>query len=194
VLDACAAPGGKTTHLAALMHNEGAIVALDQNARRLALLEENCRRLGIRIVTAVAGDAVETAVLVPGRRFDRILLDAPCSGLGILRRHPEGKWQKDAARFPLHQQRQRRLLDAVSALLRPGGCLVYSTCSTEPEENEQVVDLFCRQHADFHRESVAPSLPSKGQALVSAQGDFSSVFNPFSMDGFFAAKLRKGQD
>jgi len=203
ILDACAAPGGKATHLAALMRDRGEIIALDRSPRRLRALQENCRRLGITIVTTVAADAAED--LTPSadrtanrmlarlldRPFDRILLDAPCSGLGVLRRHPEGKWQKEERELESHQILQRRLLEQVSHLLRPGGVLVYSTCSTEPDENEDVVEHFCKQHAEFRREAVAPWLPETGHAFMTAQGYFSTLFNAHSMDAFFAARLRK---
>jgi len=192
VLDACAAPGGKTTHLAALMQNHGELIAIDKNAARLRMLEDNCRRLGIGIIRTIPADI--TSPLPPNlceRPFDRILLDAPCSGLGVLRRHPEGKWRKEAEAFGQHQMLQRQLLERTSRLLRPGGVLVYSTCSSEPEENEQVVDQFCNAHKEFRRESVAPWLPSRGSSLVTGQGDLSTMKNDDSMDMFFAARLRK---
>lgn len=192
VLDACAAPGGKTTHLAALMQNRGEIVAVDKHAARLRMLEDNCRRLGIGIIRTIPADI--TSPLPPNlceRPFDRILLDAPCSGLGVLRRHPEGKWRKEAEAFGHHQRLQRQLLERTGCLLRPGGVLVYSTCSSEPEENEQVIDQFCNAHKEFRRESVAPWLPNRGSSLVTDQGDLSTVRNDDSMDMFFAARLRK---
>jgi 16S rRNA (cytosine967-C5)-methyltransferase len=206
VLDACAAPGGKSTHLAALMKNQGEIIALDRSPARLRLISDNCRRLGISIVKPIrcdvtAGDpvavirtelrAASSSGTVAGLRFDRILLDAPCSGLGVLRRHPEGKWHKEASALLALSQTQSTLLATVSRLLRPGGCLVYSTCSTEPEENEQVVDRFCRTHHDFHREHVGSWLPPAGLPLITPQGDFSTMGNTFSMDGFYAARLRR---
>lgn len=203
VLDACAAPGGKATHLAALMRNHGEIVALDRSLPRLRLLEENCRRLGVRIVKALPADVSQDLTALPregalasvlDRPFDRILLDAPCSGLGVLRRHPEGKWRKCEDQLPRQQALQIRLLTQVSRLLRPGGTLVYSTCSTEPEENEQVIERFCDEHPGFARESVAPWLPPTGRHLLNALGDFSTMSPPHvrhRMDGFFAARLRK---
>ena len=192
VLDACAAPGGKTTHLAALMQNNGELFAVDSSAARLRLLEDNCRRLGIGIIRTVPADI--TSPLPPSlceRPFDRILLDAPCSGLGVLRRHPEGKWRKKAEAFGQHQALQRQLLEQAGNRLRPGGVLVYSTCSSEPEENEQVIDQFCHAHKEFRRESVAPWLPEPGSSLVTSQGDLSTVRNDNSMDMFFAARLQK---
>ncbi len=208
VLDACAAPGGKTTHLAALMQNQGEVIAVDRNESRLRLIGENCRRLGISIVKPVRGDMMTGAPgsgldaglrqllpseIVSDSQFDRILLDAPCSGLGVLRRHPEGKWLKEAASLETHHDTQCRLLNRVSRLLRPGGCLVYSACSTEPEETEHVIDQFCRAHHEFHREHLGPWLPPVGLPLITPQGDLSTMGNAFSMDGFYAARLRKAR-
>lgn len=194
VLDACAAPGGKATHLAVLMQNRGEILALDRSESRLQLLQDNCRRLGVsilRVSVADAADRRQVETLAAGRRFDRVLLDAPCSGLGVLRRHPEGKWQKASAALSQHQERQRRLLESLGAVLRPGGTMVYSTCSTESEENEEVIEDFLRQHAEFDRMPAADCLPGSGRSLVTAQGDFSTRLNVYSMDGFFAARLCK---
>lgn len=192
VLDACAAPGGKAIHLAELMHHRGTVVAMDRDRTRLTLLHDNCRRMGVGIITTTIGDA---RVSKPSDDsigpFDRILVDAPCSGLGVLRRHPEAKWRKESQALPHHHRLQCDILNAVAPRLRPGGVLVYSTCSTEPEENEQVVEEFCRVHAEFRRESVAPWLPSSAVGLLTERGEFSTMVNRFSMDGFFAARLRK---
>lgn len=191
VLDACAAPGGKATHLAALMKNSGTLTAVDSSASRLRLVEDNSRRLGIGIIRTIEADLAAAPPTLRERRFDRVLLDAPCSGLGILRRHPEGKWRKDARTVLRHRTLQDRLLEQAGRLLRPGGVLVYSTCSSEPEENEQVIDHFCGAHKEFHRESVAPWLPRQGSSLVTGQGDLSTMRNDDAMDMFFAARLRK---
>ena len=206
VLDACAAPGGKSTHLADLMQNKGVIYAVDRKGARLDLLRNNCRRLGIQMVVPIVGDIrqrdewiplIETAKLPSikknrvGAAVDRILVDAPCSGLGVLRRHPEAKWRKDDQTLPRHQALQCQILKAVAPCLRPGGVLVYSTCSTEPEENEEVIERFCRAHVEFQRESVVSWLPPAAQEFVTQQGTLSTVGNRYSMDGFFAARLRK---
>ena len=207
VLDACAAPGGKSTHLADLMHNKGTIYAVDRKGARLELLRSNCHRLGVQIVVPIVGDirrprewvlTIETEESpsvkkpkVADLSVDRILVDAPCSGLGVLRRHPEAKWRKDERALPRHQALQCQILEAVAPCLRPGGMLVYSTCSTEPEENEQVIERFCRAHAEFQRESVVSWLPPAAQGFVTEQGALSTVGNRFSMDGFYAARLRK---
>jgi len=205
IFDACAAPGGKATHIAALMKNEGEIVAMERNPARMKLVTDNCTRLGISIITPRLSDATSSTLsrqLRTGhassreafdRPFDRVLVDAPCSGLGVIRRHPEGKWYKQADQLQKYQRTQRRLLDATSRLLRPGGLLVYSTCSTEPEENEQVIDRFCRTHQEFQREPVASVLPPAGLSLITRQGDFFTAGNVHSMDGFYAARLRKAR-
>ncbi|MDE3042030.1 MAG: 16S rRNA (cytosine(967)-C(5))-methyltransferase RsmB [Nitrospirota bacterium] len=207
VLDACAAPGGKATHLADLMHNKGTIYAVDRKGARLDLLRSNCFRLGVQIVVPIVGDIrrplewlpkIETAAPPSVKKarvgepsVDRILVDAPCSGLGVLRRHPEAKWRKDEQALPRHQELQCQILEAVAPCLRPGGVLVYSTCSTEPEENEDVIERFCRAHSEFHRESVVPWLPHAAQGFVTEHDALSTVGNRFSMDGFYAARLRK---
>jgi 16S rRNA (cytosine967-C5)-methyltransferase len=206
ILDACAAPGGKSTHLADLMQNKGTIYAVDRKGTRLDLLRSNCSRLNVQIVVPIVGDIrqprewvslIETAashvkkVNMGELLVDRILVDAPCSGLGVLRRHPEAKWRKDEQALPRHQALQSQILEAVAPCLRPGGVLVYSTCSTEPEENEDVIERFCRTHIEFQRESVVRWLPPEAQGFVTEQGAFSTVGNQFSMDGFYAARLKK---
>ena len=122
--------------------------------------------------------------------FDRILVDAPCSGLGVLRRHPEAKWLKSSEQFGRHQALQMQILDSAASCLRPGGVLVYSTCSTEAEENEAVIEQFLRSHADFRRDSVSPWLPAAAQDFVTELGDFSTVGNRDLMDAFYAARLK----
>ncbi len=203
ILDACAAPGGKATHLAELMHDRITIFAIDQKDARLDLLRSNCVRLGIQNIVPITGDvrrpsvwrrAVEIALRGKKDRrttFDRILVDAPCSGLGVLRRHPEAKWRKDSAAFSRHHRLQLQILESVAPCLRPDGVLVYSTCSTEPEENEAVIEQFLCAHAEFRRESVAPWLSPEAQVFLTERGDLSTTGNRYSMDGFYAARLKK---
>jgi 16S rRNA (cytosine967-C5)-methyltransferase len=200
VLDACAAPGGKSTHLADLMQNKGIIYAVDRKGARLDLLRSNCQRLGVQTVVPVLGDIRHRHEWIPATKtkvgepfVDRILVDAPCSGLGVLRRHPEAKWRKDEQVLPRHQSLQSQILKAVAPCLRPGGVLVYSTCSTEPEENEDVIEGFCRAHGEFRCESVASWLPQAAKGFITEQGALSTVGNRYSMDGFYAARLRKVQ-
>lgn len=201
ILDVCAAPGGKATHLADLMSNRGQIVAVDRHAVRLQALKENCQRLGATIITPVVEDARELGTVAshqgvnpqipPLGEFDRILVDAPCSGIGVLRRHPDAKGKKDTGMFARHQTLQAEILERASAVLRPGGVLVYSTCSTEPEETEEVITRFCRNHSEWVRESVMPWLPASARPFVTAQGALSTMGNTLGMDGFYAVRLRK---
>lgn len=200
VLDACAAPGGKATHLAELMNDTGRIYAVDRSEARLKLLEANRRRLHHASLIPLIADFRDRAWTASVARdlecrngivrFDRILVDAPCSGLGVLRRHPEAKWRKSSEQFERHQILQRQILQSAALCLRPGGVLVYSTCSTEAEENEDVVDQFLRSHAEFRRESVAPWLPEGGQNFLTERGDLSTMGNRHSMDAFYAARLK----
>ncbi|BFU95140.1 MAG: Ribosomal RNA small subunit methyltransferase B [Nitrospira sp.] len=203
ILDACAAPGGKTTHLAELIGDRGTILALDKKGTRLDLVAANCARLGLRSVMPITGDARyrdkwQRAATPPFDRaevqrgpFDRMLVDAPCSGLGVLRRHPEAKWRKHSAALVRHQTLQLEILNALSASLRPGGVLVYSTCSAEPEETEAVVARFLNAHADFRRESLAPWLSGRAQDFLTSQGDLTTENNRHAMDVFYASRLRK---
>lgn len=199
ILDVCAAPGGKATHLAELMGDQGTIVALDVKASRLELLRDNCRRLGLHCIVPIVGDARRPAdwpVEIARSRhaglplFDRILVDAPCSGLGVLRRHPESKGQRNESTFARHQILQGQILEAVAPCLRPGGVLVYSTCSTEPEETEEVVSRFCKAYPEWMRESVAPWLPPTARSFMTEQGALSTMCNRVGMDGFYAVRLR----
>ncbi|MBH0201659.1 MAG: 16S rRNA (cytosine(967)-C(5))-methyltransferase RsmB [Nitrospira sp.] len=200
ILDVCAAPGGKATHLAELIGDQGTVVALDLKASRLELLRDNCRRLGLQCIVPIVGDARRPSdwpVEIARSRhaglslFDRILVDAPCSGLGVLRRHPESKGQRQESTFARHQILQRQILESVAPCLRAGGVLVYSTCSNEPEETEEIVSRFCKAYPGWMRESVAPWLPPAALPFVTEQGALSTMGNDCGMDGFYAARLRK---
>ena len=136
--DACAAPGTKTTHLAALMHDRGRIVALDPQPARLALVDRAAARLGVTIVETRQGPVEALAPALAGT-CDRVLVDAPCSNLGVLRRNPDVKWRRAPADIPHSAERQRVILGAAASMVRAGGRLVYATCSLEPEENDEVV-------------------------------------------------------
>src|SRR5262249_30403221 len=136
VLDLCAAPGGKTTHLAELMQDRGEIVACDVDGRRLGILEGQCRRLGVTIVQTRRLDGNEEP---PAGLFDAVLADVPCSNTGVLGRRPEVRWRLTPKDFQRLVPLQTKLLLEAAERVRPGGAVVYSTCSIEPEENEQVV-------------------------------------------------------
>ena len=188
VLDACAAPGGKTTHLAELMQDQGAIVALELDASRMGKIRENSRRLGMKSITTVQGDA---AAYHEGS-YDRVLIDAPCSGLGVLRRHPDGRWNKTEQTVTDHASLQRRILQNCSRLLKPGGTLVYATCTTEPAENDDVIDWFLAgPGSSFQIDDPRPLLPQAATALVDSRGFFRTTPNALAMDGFFGVRLVK---
>ena len=142
ILELCAAPGGKTTHLAQLMNNQGRIVAVDIRLNKLALLEENGSRLGIAIIKALLGDASCSLPLRNKEEFDKVLLDVPCSGLGILRRHPEGKWVKSLRPISRLKKNQFAIIENAASYVKPGGIMVYSTCTLNAQENEHLVEKF----------------------------------------------------
>jgi 16S rRNA (cytosine967-C5)-methyltransferase len=146
VLDLCAAPGAKTTHLAALMGDEGEIVAVEADPRRAEDLRANAARLGVRSVQVVVGDASEASF---GDGYDRVLVDPPCSDLGTLQSRPDARWRKTPDQVRELSALQRRILEAGAASLRPGGRLVYSTCTISADENARQVEAFLARRPDF---------------------------------------------
>ena len=148
VLDLCAGGGGKSLALAAAMQNRGHLVAADISPRRLAETARRARRAGVSIIDLVAADA--GAGLAPGS-FDRVLVDAPCSGSGAWRRDPDAKWRLSPARLEEYRTLEARLLDEAARLVRPGGRLVYMTCSVLASENDAQIDAFLARAAGFER-------------------------------------------
>ncbi|GAB4301020.1 MAG: 16S rRNA (cytosine(967)-C(5))-methyltransferase RsmB [Desulfuromonadia bacterium] len=190
VLDACAAPGGKTTMIAELMGDRGRVVALDRHPRKCSIIAENARRLALRSIEAVAADASLWDPPSPFL-FDRILVDAPCSGLGVIRRQPEGKWWRSPEDLPRLARLQEAILSRVARHLKPGGTLVYSTCSTAPEENERVVERFLSAAADFSIDYPEDPL---FQRFYASPGIFRSWPHRDGMDGFTAIRFRRQGD
>ncbi|HYP52935.1 MAG TPA: 16S rRNA (cytosine(967)-C(5))-methyltransferase RsmB, partial [Pyrinomonadaceae bacterium] len=186
VLDACAAPGSKTTHLAALAGDAGLVVAGDRHEHRLRLVREAAERQGLRSVRAVVHDA-EGALPFADQTFERVLVDAPCTGTGTLRHNPEIRWRITSADIDELSARQRRILCEAARVVRPGGRLVYSTCSVEPEENEQVVESFLAGREGFARvplENVAAQfLTASGAARTWPHRD--------DADGFFVIAFER---
>lgn len=189
LLDACAAPGGKATHLAQQMEDRGELVAMDLSASKLSLVDEAARRLGIGIIRTRRGD-LRRGEGLPGGPFDRILVDAPCSGLGVIRRNPEAKWRLSPADIDRLAETQKGMLANAAGLLRPGGTLLYSTCSTSREENEAVVHDFLSRRDDFVLEDLKEAFP-RWRDLFSDEGMMRSWPHRHGMDGFFAARLRR---
>ena len=168
VLDLCAAPGGKSTHLAALMGNEGRVLAVDVDEERLALIDQNCQRLGVKIIESrlVRRDLSD----LPAGTFDAILMDVPCSNTGVLGKRPEARWRLSPGDMTELVELQRRLFEAACARLKSGGRLVYSTCSIEPEENQGMVAEMLQSHPELRLvedHSHFPGSPADGgyQAL-----------------------------
>jgi len=189
ILDACAAPGGKATHLAQIMGNRGELLAMDISRNKLPLIQETAQRLGISIISTRAADLLQSAAL-PANAFDRVLLDAPCSGLGVIRRNPEAKWRLTPADFTRLATTQKAMLKNAARLLKPGGTMLYSTCSTTVEENESVVLDFISRQGDCVLENLNVFFPDCSE-LFTHEGMFRAWPHRYTMDGFFAARIRK---
>ncbi|MFD0713658.1 16S rRNA (cytosine(967)-C(5))-methyltransferase RsmB [Paenibacillus sp. GCM10027626] len=196
VLDCCAAPGGKAAHLAERMNDRGRIVANDVHEHKRQLIERQASRLGLHIIEAVTGDAAGLSARYPAGSFDLVLLDAPCSGLGVIRRKPEIKWTKSPEDIAAIAELQRRLLAEAAKLVRPGGTLVYSTCTIEREENEGQIAAFLDSHAEFALdcdwpEPVLLPLQAAGAAAEPFRGEAQLLPQHFDSDGFYIARLKR---
>jgi len=193
VLDVCSAPGGKTAQMAIAMRDSGTIVACDRSPARLRRVEANAARLGLRSITCVAEDGTAPAAMADGSGvqapglFDRILVDAPCSSTGVLRRHPDARWRRTAAALPQLAETQFAILTRAFARLRPGGVLVYSTCSLEEEENDSVVDRFLTTCPAALLEPANRRFPNRPWAQRCIQ----ALPGREPGDGAFAARLRR---
>ena len=190
LVDACAAPGGKATHMAQLSGDAAEILAVDNQPRRLADLKRLVANLGLASVRALAADARDLAGVL-GRQVDRVLLDAPCSGLGTLRRRPDIKWKRRRADLGEMAGVQSALLESAAAALRPGGTLVYSVCTITPEETSGVVEGFLEAHPDFVLEDPGALCPL-GPPLPQGRPGYLQTFPDLhGVDGMFIARLRK---
>lgn len=187
VADACAAPGGKALHLAELMHDRGTVWACDRAASRLKKLQQNIERLGLRAVRLHIGDSREFKELVG--QCDRVLLDAPCSGLGTLHRHADARWRQTPDSVRELTVLQQELLEQTSQWVKPGGFLVYATCTLHPAENEDRIRHFIAQHPDWT--IVPPALNSPASAFATPEGWVKVWSHRHQMDGFFVARLKK---
>jgi 16S rRNA (cytosine967-C5)-methyltransferase len=190
VLDACAAPGGKTLAMAGDMRDAGLLVATDLRARRLSLLARTIAAGGARVVRLARADVCRRLPFTP--IFDCVLLDAPCSGLGTIRRDPEIRWRRRESDLRELTRRQREMLDRSAEVVRPGGRLVYTTCSSEPEENEEVVAEFLDRHPEFsvgHAGRAAGDGPAA--AVVTGQGYVRTWPYAHGLEAFFAAILTR---
>lgn len=199
VLDCCAAPGGKTAHIAELMGDQGTVIANDVHPHKQKLIADQAERLGLKSIRTMVSDALTLSKQLEPASFDRILLDAPCSGLGVIRRKPDLKWAKQPGEVDEIVALQTKLLAEVQALLKPGGILVYSTCTVEPEENIRMVEQFLRNHTNFTWADEASASPAwrelcRGFQGQSASNDVSHIQilpQDYHSDGFFIARLVK---
>ncbi len=187
VIDACAAPGGKTTHIAELMGDEGKIWACDRTPSRLRKLEENAQRLKLQSIQICTGDSRN----LPQFRncADRVLLDAPCSGLGTMHRHADARWRQTPETVQELSILQKELLSHVSTFVKPGGLLVYATCTLHPAENEGVISSFLTEHPNWEIEH--PSIDSPAREYSTPQGWIKVWPHQQDMDGFFMVRLKK---
>ncbi|MBN1903401.1 16S rRNA (cytosine(967)-C(5))-methyltransferase RsmB [Candidatus Sumerlaeota bacterium] len=190
VIDFCSAPGGKITHIAELTGNRGELIALDTNKNRLRRVVENCKRLG---VSPIRIEKITPPLLdeLKKKGADLVLVDAPCSGTGILRRQPDIKWKKKKGDIAKLRERQLKILDQASQLVIPGGVLLYSTCSLLEQENQSVIREFLKSHSEYHIEDPVLSRFLIDASLITKEGFFVSFPPQSGMDGFFAARLVK---
>lgn len=190
VLDACAAPGGKACHIAELMNDCGTVIALDVSPRGVERIRENAARLNLQTIQAVQADVTKEMSGELCLPYDRVLVDAPCSGLGTLRAHPEIKWRRQESDIERLSRLQTKILMRVISYLKSGATLVYSTCTLTREENDSIVESFLAQHREFELEDAAGYLPEPARHMVRG-GYFQALPQRDNTDGFFAARLRK---
>ncbi|MBK7033193.1 MAG: 16S rRNA (cytosine(967)-C(5))-methyltransferase RsmB [Ignavibacteria bacterium] len=182
VVDLCAAPGGKAVHAAELMNNTGTVVALEKYESKLRFIEENAQRSGISIVAASQGDAREYS---QKEQADLVLVDAPCTGMGTLSKKPDIKWRRDIDDIRKMSVTQKEILDHAATLVKPGGAIVYSTCTIEPEENSGVVTWFLEKHPEFTLDRAENHLPAE----VCEDGFLQTFPHKHKTDGAFGARL-----
>jgi len=191
ILDVCAGLGGKTTHLIELIKGEGTVTALDSSEGRLKQLKKNIKRLGIRNINTVIADAMIPLSDKLKPEFDRVLVDAPCSGLGTISRHPDIKWNRREPHIKRMGRMQKKLLDNSAAMVKKGGLLLYAVCTFTREENKTVVDNFLRSSKDMILLDLKDHIPEWGRDLIDNDGFFRSYPNKHNMDGFFAALFKR---
>jgi len=191
VLDCCAAPGGKSTHIAEKLNNTGSVISLDLHEHKVKLIKENAERLNLTNIQAIALDSRKAGTVFDRESFDKILVDAPCSGLGVIRRKPDIKYVKTEEDVFALTSVQLQLLDEVATLLKEGGRLVYSTCSVDFEENDEVSEKFLANHPEFEKDlSVIERVPKAVQPFVH-QNTVSILPQDLGSDGFYIASFRK---
>jgi 16S rRNA (cytosine967-C5)-methyltransferase len=185
VLDLCAAPGGKLLSIYQRMRGEGTIVAVDIAEDRVARLRENIQRTEATNVEVYTADARE---FTSGEQFDRVLTDVPCSGMGLLRKHPDVRWRRKSHHLPMQRKLQQEIIAHAAELVKPGGILVYSTCSILPSENSETVNTFLRSFPEFHKEDARGFVP---ESVVGEHGDVETFTHIHNTDGAYSARMRR---
>ena len=193
-LDGCAGLGGKTSHLAQMLPPTSSLSAIEPNPGRLMKLKENLERLRLSKTVTIVEGTLDSLLPDNKEKFAGILIDAPCSGLGVIRKHPDIRWNRSPDDLHRYQKKQKALLKAAAQLLAANGILVYATCSTEPEENEEVIKSFLARNPQFEVSDFRDFLPENGNRLVGSQGFFQTLPGQDDLDGFFAARLVKIQN
>jgi 16S rRNA (cytosine967-C5)-methyltransferase len=191
ILDVCAGLGGKSTHLVELMADKGQVLALDISLQRLLSLVKNSKRLSTKTLQPIVADASVSLSSLLRLKFDGIVVDAPCSGLGVLSKHPDGKWnrtEKDLNRLTIVQ---RTILNQAASLMRSGGKMLYITCTISKEENDVVVQKCLKKNRHLRLENITDHVPERGRALIDKDGFLRTFPHEHQMDGFFAALFTK---
>lgn len=190
IIDVCSAPGGKATHMAEIMGNQGKIIARDIHKHKLNLIEQNCKRLGIKIIETQLFDAAKVDNTLFGKA-DGVLVDAPCSGLGLVRRKPDLRWKREEQDIGKLSELQLLILKNASLYVKTGGALVYSTCTLNTEENIQIVREFLSYDSSFKLDSIERFLPANIDAPHKKDGYLELYPNVHGTDGFFIARMTK---
>jgi 16S rRNA (cytosine967-C5)-methyltransferase len=198
ILDACAGLGGKACHIAQLMNNQGQVVAADIEAHKLDSLALEAQRLGIKNIQTQQVNVLKATIKDFQGYFDRVLLDAPCTGLGVMRRNPDTKWKRSLKDILRLSAQQKKMLNGAANFVKPGGILVYAVCSCEPEENEQVIDAFLQKRKDYRLDTSLDTSREtdrnqklSGSTLKTSGSFFKTYPDAHHMDGFFAARLKR---
>ncbi len=205
ILDACAGLGGKACHIAQQMENKGMVLAADLESHKLESLTTEAQRLGITNIKTQQINLLKATIKNFSGYFDRVLLDAPCTGLGVMRRNPDTKWKRTLKDILRLSAQQKKMLNAAANLVKPGGILVYAVCSCEPEENEQVIKAFLQKRTDYHLDTSptnittnmttngnhAPNISTDRSKLQTGDHFFKTYPDALHMDGFFAARLKR---
>ncbi|WNB90451.1 16S rRNA (cytosine(967)-C(5))-methyltransferase RsmB [Bacillus sp. NEB1478] len=193
VLDACAAPGGKSTHLAEMMKGEGRVVSLDLHQHKVELIKKQADRLGLNNIDARTLDARKVKEEFEIESFDRVLVDAPCSGFGVIRKKPDLKWAKTEQDVERLTSIQKDILHAASQMVKPDGILVYSTCTVDKEENAEVAEWFLSQHPEFEWDPhFSEKMPETVKPfIIEERSDLQIMPHYFNSDGFYIAAYRK---